>query len=92
MALIRRAPVAAAMAACDVFIAPTVKSLSHTEAAAGACEAGARGATMPGVTEDMLARVMAIDFDQMAARSHAVAQLLEPRHLRAHQLPATAPI
>ena len=64
------------MAACDVFIAPTVKSLSHTEARRRACEAGARGATMPGVTEDMLARVMAIDFELMAARSHAVAQLL----------------
>jgi leucyl aminopeptidase (aminopeptidase T) len=70
------APVAAAMAACDVFIAPTVKSLSHTDARRLACEAGARGATMPGVTEEMLARVMAIDFDLMAARSHAVAELL----------------
>ncbi len=70
------APVAAAMAACDVFIAPTVKSLSHTEARRRACEAGARGATMPGVTEEMLARVMAIDFERMAERSHAVAQLL----------------
>jgi len=70
------APVAAAMAACDVFIAPTTKSLSHTEARRRACDAGARGATMPGVTEDMLARVMAIDFEQMAARSQAIAQLL----------------
>ena len=70
------APVAAAMAACDVFIAPTVKSLSHTEARRRACDAGARGATMPGVTEDMLARVMAINFELMAARSHAVGQLL----------------
>jgi leucyl aminopeptidase (aminopeptidase T) len=70
------APVAAAMAACDVFIVPTVKSLSHTEARRRACEAGARGATMPGVTEDMLTRVMAIDFELMAARSHAVGQLL----------------
>jgi leucyl aminopeptidase (aminopeptidase T) len=70
------APVAAAMAACDVFIVPTVKSLSHTEARRLACEAGARGATMPGVTEEMLARVMAIDFDLMAARSHVVAELL----------------
>jgi leucyl aminopeptidase (aminopeptidase T) len=31
---------------------------------------------MPGVTADMLARVMAIDFDLMAARSRAVAALL----------------
>jgi leucyl aminopeptidase (aminopeptidase T) len=69
-------PVAAALAACDVFIAPTVKSLSHTGARRRACDTGARGATMPGVTEDMLARMMAIDFELMAARSHAVGQLL----------------
>jgi leucyl aminopeptidase (aminopeptidase T) len=69
-------PVAAAMAACDVFVAPTVKSLSHTEARRRACQAGARGATMPGVTEEMLGRVMAIDFGLMAARSRAVARLL----------------
>src|SRR5947208_3291893 len=43
----------------------------------GRTDAGARGATMPGVTEDMLARVMDIDFDAMAARSLAVASLLD---------------
>ena len=32
---------------------------------------------MPGVTEDMLARVMAVDFELMAARSRAVAELLD---------------
>jgi leucyl aminopeptidase (aminopeptidase T) len=68
--------VAAALAACDVFIAPTSKSLSHTVARKRASDAGARGATMPGVTEEMLARVMAVDFDTMAARSRAVAALL----------------
>jgi leucyl aminopeptidase (aminopeptidase T) len=68
--------IAGALAACDVFIAPTTKSLSHTVARKRATEAGARGATMPGVTEDMLARVMAVDFDTMAARSNAVATLL----------------
>jgi len=68
--------VADALAACDVFIAPTTKSLSHTLARKRASESGARGATMPGVTEDMLARVMAVDFDTMAARSNAVADLL----------------
>jgi leucyl aminopeptidase (aminopeptidase T) len=67
---------AAALAACDVFIAPTTRSLSHTTARKRASEAGARGATMPGVTEDMLARVMAVDFDTMAARSRAVAAVL----------------
>jgi len=67
---------AAALAACDVFIAPTSRSLSHTTARKRAGEAGARGATMPGVTEQMLARVMAIDFEAMAARSRAVAAVL----------------
>jgi leucyl aminopeptidase (aminopeptidase T) len=71
------ASIAAALAACDVFIAPTTRSLSHTSARKRASEAGARGATMPGVTEDMLARVMAVDFDTMAARSRAVAEALD---------------
>jgi leucyl aminopeptidase (aminopeptidase T) len=69
--------VAAALGDCDVFIAPTSASLSHTVARKRATDAGVRGATMPGVTEDMLARVMAIDFDLMAARSRAVARLLD---------------
>jgi len=68
--------IAGAMAACDVFIAPTSKSLSHTVARKRASDAGARGATMPGVTEEMLARVMAVDFEAMASRSQAVADLL----------------
>lgn len=69
-------PVAGALAECDVFIAPTTRSLSHTKARKRASDNGARGATMPGVTEDMLARTMAIDFDTMAIRSRAVAALL----------------
>jgi leucyl aminopeptidase (aminopeptidase T) len=68
--------VAGALAASDVFIAPTSRSLSHTTARKRATDAGARGATMPGVTEDMLARMMAVDFDAMAARSRAVAAAL----------------
>jgi len=67
---------AAALENCAVFIAPTTRSLSHTTARKRATDAGARGATMPGVTEDMLARVMAVDFDQMASRSRALATLL----------------
>jgi leucyl aminopeptidase (aminopeptidase T) len=68
---------AAALANCDVFIAPTSRSLSHTNARKAASDAGARGATMPGVTSEMLGRVMAVDFDKMAARSRAVAELLD---------------
>ncbi len=69
--------IAAALKACDVFIAPTSRSLSHTTARRQASDAGARGATMPGVTDDMLARVMAVDFAIMGARSRAVAGLLK---------------
>jgi leucyl aminopeptidase (aminopeptidase T) len=45
--------VAAAMAASDVVIAATGASLTHTRAKKNACAAGARAATMPGITEDM---------------------------------------
>jgi leucyl aminopeptidase (aminopeptidase T) len=70
------AAVAAALAAATVFIAPTRRSLSHTRARKAASEAGARGATLPGVTEDMLARLMACDFPALAERSRRIAELL----------------
>src|ERR687894_2067322 len=70
------AAIAAALAAARVFVAPTRRSLSHTRARKAASDAGARGATLPGVTEDMLARLKATDFPLMAARSPAVPDLL----------------
>jgi leucyl aminopeptidase (aminopeptidase T) len=70
------AAVAAALATAQVFIAPTRRSISHTRARKAASDAGARGATLPGVTEDMLARLMACDFPLMAGRSRRVAELL----------------
>ena len=70
------APVAGALKEADVFIAPTSRSLSHTRARKAASEAGARGATLPGVTEDMLARLMAADFPTLQRRSRALAELL----------------
>jgi leucyl aminopeptidase (aminopeptidase T) len=71
------ASVAAALGAADVLIAPTTRSLSHTAARRNASANGARGATLPGVTEDMLARLMSVDFDVLRERSRAVAALLE---------------
>ena len=70
-------PVAAAMSACDVFIAPTSRSLSHTPARKRASDGGARGATLPGITQDTLARVMAADQELLARRSKTVAELLD---------------
>jgi len=69
--------VAAAMGAADVVLAPTVQSLSHTAARKAASEAGARIATLPGVTEEMLARVMSADMDELRRRGRAVAAILD---------------
>src|SRR5690606_26574390 len=70
------AAVAAAMAAADVVLIPTLKSLSHTAARREACAAGARIATFPGVTAEMLARVMSGDLAELRRRSRAVAERL----------------
>jgi leucyl aminopeptidase (aminopeptidase T) len=70
-------PVAEAMAAADVVLAPTVQSLSHTAARRRATEAGARVATLPGVTEEMLARVMSADMEGLRRRGRAVAEALD---------------
>jgi leucyl aminopeptidase (aminopeptidase T) len=69
--------VAAAMAAADVVLAPTVQSLSHTAARKRASEAGVRCATLPGVTEDMLARVMSADMEGLRRKGQAVAEALD---------------
>ncbi len=70
------AAVAAALAACDVFLAPTTRSLSHTAARKAATDVGARGATLPGATAEMLARVMSADLAAVRARSAAAAARL----------------
>jgi leucyl aminopeptidase (aminopeptidase T) len=68
--------VAAAMLECDVFIAPTSKSMSHTEARHAACGKGARGATMPDITEDMLVRTMSADYDKVRRLSQLLADAI----------------
>lgn len=68
--------VAAAMAAADVVLAPTVQSLSHTAARKAASETGTRIATLPGATEEMLARVMSADMEGLRRKGRAVADAL----------------
>jgi leucyl aminopeptidase (aminopeptidase T) len=75
--------VAEAMAVADVLLAPTVQSLSHTAARKRASDDGARCATLPGVTEDMLARVMSADMEGLRRKGHAVANALD-RAVEAH--------
>lgn len=65
--------VAAAMLAADVVIAPTVQSISHTAARKAATEAGVRVASMPGVTEEMLGRMMSGDLRELRERAVTVA-------------------
>jgi leucyl aminopeptidase (aminopeptidase T) len=67
---------AAAMAASDVVLAPTVQSLSHTAARKAASERGARIGTLPGVTEEMLARVMSADMEGLRRKGRALADAL----------------
>ena len=70
------AAVAAAMLAADIVVAPTIQSISHTEARRAATEAGVRIASMPGVTGEMLARVMGADLRQLRKRGASVGRSL----------------
>jgi leucyl aminopeptidase (aminopeptidase T) len=60
----------------DLFLAPTSKSLTHTKARKEATEAGARGATLPGITPETMARCLAADYRAVADRSLHLARLL----------------
>jgi leucyl aminopeptidase (aminopeptidase T) len=68
--------VAAAMAASDVVLAPTIQSLSHTAARKRASEAGVRIGTLPGVTEEMLTRLMGADLEELRRRGWAICERL----------------
>jgi leucyl aminopeptidase (aminopeptidase T) len=70
-------PVSAAMAASDVFLAPTTKSLSHTRARGEANEAGARGATLPGITEEVFTTGLQADYDAIARHCEDVLAQVE---------------
>jgi aminopeptidase len=69
--------IAAAMAAADVVLAPTVQSLSHTAARKAASEAGVRIGTLPGVTEEMLVRLMNGDLEEIRRRGRAIVSALD---------------
>lgn len=69
--------VADALKEADVFIAPTQKSLSHTQARKRACEQGARGATMPGINRQVWAGSLDADYDRVAELCHAVDAMLQ---------------
>lgn len=61
---------------CDVFIIPTSRSLSHTQARINACKRGARGATMPGITATMMKRTLNADYRRIKKLTLRLARLL----------------
>jgi aminopeptidase len=70
-------PVAELMARADVVLCPTSKSLTHTDARRRASAAGARIATLPGVTEAIMIRCMNADYHRIAERTHRLCALME---------------
>jgi leucyl aminopeptidase (aminopeptidase T) len=69
--------VAALMARADVVLCPTSRSLTHTEARRAASAAGARVATLPGVTEPIMVRCMNADYQRIAERTRRICERLE---------------
>jgi leucyl aminopeptidase (aminopeptidase T) len=69
-------PVPEAMKGVDAVLAVTTRSITHTAARRAAVAAGARVATMPGITEGCLVRTMAADYEAIARRTLAVTEKL----------------
>lgn len=70
------AEVAWLMTQFDVVLCPTSKSLTHTDARRAASAAGARVATLPGVTEEVMVRCMNADYHAIAERTARLCDLM----------------
>jgi leucyl aminopeptidase (aminopeptidase T) len=68
--------VAEAMKEAEVVIMPTSKSLSHTKARIEACKQGARAATLPTITEEIMNRTLTADYEAISNRSRLLAEKL----------------
>lgn len=69
--------VAEAMRAADVVIAPTARSLTHTNARIQAAAQGARIATMPGITREMFEKgAMTADYEKVEALTAKITEML----------------
>ena len=66
--------IAEAMKAADVVIAPTAQSLTHTNARIEAAKAGARVATMPGITREMFSQTA--DYNEVEKLTAKVTEML----------------
>ena len=68
--------IAAAMLEADVILGATSRSISHTQARKAANKKGARIATLPGITEDIMQRTLNADYHKIARLSEQFAQIL----------------
>jgi leucyl aminopeptidase (aminopeptidase T) len=69
--------VAALLKDCDVFMIPTSKSMTHTDARRAACKNGARGATLPNIAEDTMKRALKADYGKIQERTSQVAAAVQ---------------
>ena len=69
--------VAEMMTRHDVVVCPTTKSVTHTDARRKACKQGARVATMPGITEDIMIRTLKADYNEIARRTLKLSEILD---------------
>jgi leucyl aminopeptidase (aminopeptidase T) len=70
------APIAQLMAESKVVLCPTTKSLSHTLARRNASARGARIASLPTITREMVVRCLTADYGSIAALTERVAEKL----------------
>lgn len=68
--------VARALFGCDVALFVTSYSLSHTKARRAACRRGARVASMPGITEAMARRALAVDHRAIRRENRRIAKAI----------------
>ncbi len=68
--------IAELMREVDVVLCPTSRSLTHTDARRAASAQGARVATLPGVTEEIMVRCMNADYHRIAARTERLCERL----------------
>lgn len=69
--------VAELMMKYDVIFCPTAKSLTHTDARRAASENGARVATFPGITKEIMIRGMNADYNKISKLSVKLKGILE---------------
>ena len=77
------AAIADLMKQFDVVLCPTLRSLTHTQARRDASATGARVATFPGITKDVMIRGLNADYKRIAERSLNLKAVLDKgKHVR----------